>query len=293
MKMRLSKGLKPLQPELDRIAALSSKNQLTDLLAHYQMINVGAFFGYGEQQDFKDARKQIAIVDQAGLGLPERDYYFRTDADADKTRKQYVQHVMKMLKLMGEHDAQSAGDAQKIMNLETALAKASMDVTSRRQPKNIYHPMPTVQLAGLTPAIEWPKLFSDTGVPGVAELMSQSGFLQGPAIRVGLDRSRNHPGLPALATHRLNPEMGLPKALRRRTFQLHGKELRGQPQQRVRWKRCVRATDGALGEALGQVYVEKQFPSPAKPPTLQMVHDIENAMGHEIDTLTWMSPPTK
>ena len=141
-----AKGLKPLQPELDRIAALKSKSELTALLAHYQLINVNAFFGYGEQQDFKDARKQIAFVDQGGLGLPERDYYLRTGDAAEKTRAQYVEHITKMLKLIGEPDATAASDAKKIMDLETALAKVSMDITSRRDPKNIYHPMPVSQL---------------------------------------------------------------------------------------------------------------------------------------------------
>ena len=108
-----AKGLKPMQPELDRIAALRDKKQLTDLLAHYQMINVRAFFAYSEQQDFKDAQKQIAIVDQGGLGLPERDYYFRTGDAAEKTRKEYVEHVANMLRLMGEPADQAASDAQK------------------------------------------------------------------------------------------------------------------------------------------------------------------------------------
>ena len=101
-------GLKPLQPELDRIAALKSTDDLPELLAHFQLINVNAFLGFGEQQDFKDARKQIAVVDQGGLGLPERDYYFRTGDAAEKTRTQYVQHITNMLKLMGEPDAKAA-----------------------------------------------------------------------------------------------------------------------------------------------------------------------------------------
>ncbi len=116
-------GLKPLQPELDRIDALKDKSGLTPLLARFQLMNVNAFFGYGEQQDFKDARKQIAVVDQGGLGLPERDYYVRTGAAAEKTRQQYVEHVTNMLKLMGEPEAKAVSDAQKIMALETALAK--------------------------------------------------------------------------------------------------------------------------------------------------------------------------
>ena len=125
-------GLKPLQPEFDRIAELTDKKELTALLAHYEMINVNAFFGFGEQQDFKDAQKQIAVVDQGGLGLPERDYYFRTGDAAEKTRQEYVQHVAAMLQLSGEPADRATADAQKIMALETALAKVSMDVTARR-----------------------------------------------------------------------------------------------------------------------------------------------------------------
>src|SRR5271170_3823839 len=173
-------GLKPPQPELDRIAALTDKKQLTDLLAHYQLIDVNAFMSFGEQQDFKDARQQIAVVDQGGLGLPERDYYLRTGAAAEKTRQEYVQHVTNILKLMGEPDAKAASDAQKIMALETALAKVSMDVTSQRDPKNIYHMMPVAQLAGLTPEIDWNAFLKSAGTPQVSELnVTNPDFFKG------------------------------------------------------------------------------------------------------------------
>ncbi len=141
-------SLKPLQPELSRIADLKSKDELPELLAHYQLISVNAFFRFGEQQDFKDARKQIAIADQGGLGLPERDFYFRTGDVAEKTRAQYMQHITNMLKLMGEPDTSAAANAKKIMQLETALAKVSMDITSQRDPKNVYHLMPVSELQG-------------------------------------------------------------------------------------------------------------------------------------------------
>lgn len=127
-------GLKPLQPELDRIAALRNKSDLTALLAHDQSIGVGAFLSFGEQQDFKDARKQIASVDQGGIGLPERDYYLRTGADDEKIRKQYVEHVANTLKLLGEAESQATANAAKIMQIETALAKVSQDITSQRDP---------------------------------------------------------------------------------------------------------------------------------------------------------------
>ena len=287
-------GLKPLQPELDRIAALTDKKQLTGLLAHFQLINVNAFFNYGEQQDFKDARKQIAAVDQGGLGLPERDYYFRTDPAAVKTRDEYVQHIAATLKLMGEPDAQSSSDAQKIMQLETALAKVSLDVTSERDPNKIYHPMSTTQLAGLTPAIDWPHFFELTGTPPVTDLN-----VTNPDFFKGLQSLLDSTDLETIRTYlrwqliNSTPSWTLPQALDDEHFNFVGHQLRGQPQQQARWKRCVAATDSALGEALGQVYVAQQFPPSSKAATLQMVHDIENAMDREIDTLAWMSPETK
>ena len=287
-------GLKPLQPELDRIAALKDKSGLTPLLAHFQLINVGAFFNYGEQQDFKDARKQIAAVDQGGLGLPERDYYLRTGDAAEKTRQQYVQHVAAMLKLLGESDSASTSDAQKIMQLETALAKVSMDITSQRDPKNVYHLMSVADLTALAPDIAWPSFFTDTGAPPVSELN-----VTNPDFFKGLHALLQSTDLDTIKTYirwqLINgvPSVVLPKALDEEDFKFFGQQLRGQPQQQARWKRCSSATDGALGEALGQIYVKAFFSPESKARTLQMVKDIEDAMDREIDTLTWMSPETK
>ncbi|MGO8760189.1 MAG: M13 family metallopeptidase [Terracidiphilus sp.] len=287
-------GLKPLQPELDRIAAITDKKQLTDLLAHYQMINVSAFFNYGEQQDFKDARKQIAVVDQGGLGLPERDYYFRTGDAAEKTRKDYVAHIANVLQLIGEPAGKAAADAGKIMALETALAKVSMDITSRRDPNNIYHPITTVKLAELTPEIDWPRLFAATGEPGLADLnVTNPDFFKGLAAvldSTDLDTIKTYLRWQLIDA---SPSYALPKKLDAEDFDFFGHKLRGQPEQEARWKRCAAATDGALGEAVGQVYVASQFPPSSKAFTLQMVLDIEDAMDKEIGTLTWMSPETK
>jgi len=289
-----AKGLKPLQPELDRIAALKSKTELTALLAHYQLINVNAFFGYGEQQDFKDARKQIASVDQGGLGLPERDYYLRTGDAAEKTRAQYVEHITKMLTLIGEPDAAAASDAKKIMDLETALAKVSMDITSRRDPKNIYHPMPVSQLATLAPVIAWPAFFADTGVSSVSDLN-----VLNPDFFKGMNALIDSTDLDTIKTYlRWQLINGisatvLPTALDDENFNFYGHELSGQPEQEARWKRCVASTDGALGEALGEVYAKEYFPAKSKQETVQMVHDIEDSMNREIGTLTWMSDETK
>jgi putative endopeptidase len=287
-------GLKPLQPELDRIAALTSKDQLPELLAQYQLINDGAWFNFGEQQDFKDARKQIAVVDQGGLGLPERDYYFRTGEVAEKTRVQYVQHITNMLKLMGELEGKAASDAQKIMLLETALAKVSMDITSQRDPKNVYHLMPVSQLATLAPGIAWDRFLKAAGTPPVTELnVANPDFFKGMnALLASTDLETLKTYLRWQLIH-ATPGLVLPQAFDNEIFDFYRRKLAGQPEQRARWKRCVQDTDGALGEAIGQVYVAKEFPPSSKQATVQMVHDIEAAMNQEIDTLTWMGAATK
>ena len=288
------KGLTPLQMELDRITALKSKDELPELLARFQLIGVNAFLGFGEQQDFKDARKQIALLDQGGLGLPERDYYFRAGAAAEKTRAQYVQHVANMFKLTGELEKKAVSDAEAIMQLETALAKASMDITSRRDPNKVYHLMPVSELATLAPSMAWDRFLAASGAPRISELnVANPDFLK------GLNSVLASTDLETIKTYLRwqlilsTPGYVLPKALDDERFDFYGRKLRGQPEQRARWKRCVQATDGALGEALGQVYVAQEFSPANKQATLQMVHDIEAAMDQDIDTLDWMSAATK
>jgi endothelin-converting enzyme/putative endopeptidase len=287
-------GLAPLKEEFDRIAALKSKSELPGLLAHFQLMGVTAFLNFGEQQDFKDARKQIAAVDQGGLGLPERDYYFRTGEAAEKTRAQYVEHVANVMKILGEAPAKAEGDAKAIMQLETALAKVSMDVTSQRDPKNIYHLMPVTELATLAPGIEWAKFLAAAGAPPVTEInVTNPEFfkgLNGLLATTDLDTIKTY-----LKWQLVNATPGpvLPKALDEANFDFYGRKLAGTPEQRARWKRCVDLTDGGLGEAVGQVYVAQEFPPESKQATLQMVKDIEAAMEQDLETLDWMGAATK
>jgi putative endopeptidase len=288
------KALTPLQMEFDRITALKSKDELPELLARFQLIGVTAFLNFGEQQDFKDARKQIAFVDQSGLGLPERDYYFRTGAAADKTRAQYVQHIINMFKLTGELEKKATSDAQAIMKLETALAQVSMDITSRRDPNKVYHLMPVSELAALAPGIAWDRFLAASGAPKVSELN-----VAVPDFVKGMNSVLADTNLETIKTYLrwqlilATPGYVLPKSMDEERFDFYGHKLSGQPEQRARYKRCVQATDGALGEALGQVYVAQEFSAANKQATLQMVQDIEAAMDQDIDTLDWMSSATK
>jgi endothelin-converting enzyme/putative endopeptidase len=169
-----------------------------------------------------------------------------------------------------------------------------MDITSRRNPSNIYHLLPVTDLAKLTPALEWPQLLRAADFPEISEInVANPDFFKGLNTILG---STDLPTMKAYLRWQLiastNP-IALPKALDDEMFDFNRRKLAGQPEQQARWKRCVQATDNALGEALGQVYVAQEFPPSSKAATLQMVHDIENAMDQDIDTLDWMSPETK
>jgi endothelin-converting enzyme/putative endopeptidase len=288
------KGLAPLQPELDRINGLTSKEQLPELLAHFQLINVNAFFGFGSQQDFKDATRTIAVTSQNGLGLPERDYYFRTGAKDEEIRKQYVQHIANILKLLGASETQAPSDAAAIMKLETALAKVSLDVTAQRDPHNIYHLMPVKDLQALTPTFNWHRLSSATESPAFTEINVAE-----PEFFAGMNQVIAETDLPTIKAYlrwQLVSSIAgsiLPKALDEEEFDFYERKLVGTPEQEVRWKRCVRSTDRALPEALGKAYVERHFPAASKDKALRMIHDIEAAMDRDIDSLDWMSAATK
>ena len=288
------KGLAPLQPELDRINALTSKDQLPELLAHYQLINVNAFLGFGSQQDFKDATRTIAVVGQNGLGLPEKDYYFRPGAKDEEIRQQYVQHITNMLKLLGSSEPQAASQAAAIMKLETALAKVSLDVTSQRDPHNVYHMMPIKDLQALTPAFNWEDFYPASGSPQFAEVnVAEPEFLKGMNQVI---RETDLSTIKAYLRWQLALSIAgsiLPKALDEEKFDFGGRKLAGVPEQETRWKRCVSSTDGALPDALGKAYVEQQFPAASKEKALEMIHDIEAAMDRDIDSLNWMTAATK
>ena len=287
------KELAPIQQDLNRIAALQSKQELVGLIAHLNRIGAGVFLDYGSQQDFKDATQEIAYIDQSGLGLPEKDYYLRDDAKSKELRTQYVAHMTNMLKLLGDAPDTAAAEAQKIMNLETALAKASQGVVDRRDPANIYHMTTLDTFSTAVPAIDAKKYIELMGSPAVTNLNVVSpGFF--PALNKTIADTDLGTIKAYLRTHLADAfAASLPKAFDDENFDFFGRKLTGTPEQEARWKRCVNATDRSLGEALGQLYVKQYFTPDMKASTLQMVHDIEAAMGKDIESLDWMSPETK
>jgi putative endopeptidase len=287
------RGLNGLKPMLAEISGLSSKDQLPPLVASLQQRGIPALFRFGSEQDFKDATQQIAAVDQVRLGLPERGYYLRTDAQSVALRKQYQEHVMHMFTLAGESPEQAAKDAQTVLDLETRLATASLSNEQRRDPKSLYHKTDLAAFRSQFSAFQLePFLRSD-------DVSVDSLNVAVPAYFAGLNHLIAQTDLASLQTLlRWNllhgtPGTALPAALDEEQFRFYGKTLSGQPEQQVRWKRCVRSVDGALGEALGRVYVEQRFPPQDKQRTLEMTRDIEGAMHSDLAQLSWMSAPTK
>ncbi len=290
-------GLKPIQPLLDEIDALGNgpagRAQLAALLGKLQRDGVDVFFGYGEQQDFKDATKQIAEIGQGGLGMPEKDYYLRTGDKDVKLRQQYVAHVAKMLTLAGSTPEQAQKDAQNIMTLETALAKASLGVDDMREPEKTYHLQPIATFATYVPGFNLGAFDDAIHSPHVTEINNSTPDFW-PAMMLQLNSTDMATIKAYLRYHLLTTaHSNLPKALDDENFDFYGRILNGQPEQRPRWKRCSSAVDGAMGEALGKVYVDQYFAGDSKAKMLQMVHDIEAAMGQDIDQIDWMSPATK
>jgi endothelin-converting enzyme/putative endopeptidase len=264
-------GLSALEPALKRMSALASVKEIPALLAEQHLGFGGGdmIFGYGSNQDFANSEAVISFLSAGGLGLPDRDYYTKTDAKSVTLRNQYVAHVEKMLTLLGDAPAKAKQEAAEILRLETDLAKASLTQVEKRDPYQLFHKMPSAEIN-----VTEPKFFAE---------------VQKQLVQTKLDTWKTY-----LRWHLIH---GAAPFLNARfagaNFDFFAKILYGVPQQKPRWKRCVQYTDGQLGEALGQVFVEKTFTPETKKRAQAMTKEIELAMQGEIKDLPWMSSATK
>jgi putative endopeptidase len=297
-------GLKPLQPELDRIAALKSKKEITLEIAHLHHLFPGAweqsdnqtnspFFGFTGQQDYDDASKVVAQIDQGGLSLPSRDYYINIDEKSVETLKKYRAHLQKMFVLAGEAEAQAGTDAGVVIELETAMAKAQMDNVKRRDPKNINNKMSLAQIRELTPSIDWEVYLKAVKAPASEHYIVTSPDFFRAEEKLLVEHPLEHwkVYMRWQVIHHAAPY--LTKALADENFDFFTHTLAGQEEQLPRWRRCTNAADRDLGEALGQAYVDRAFPPESRAHTLEMVHGIERAMQDDIESAAWMTSATK
>jgi endothelin-converting enzyme/putative endopeptidase len=299
-----AKGAGALQQELGRISALKDKKQLAAEIAHLHAITYlltppsdsGFFiglFGFSSSQDLDDASKVVASPDQGGITLPDRDYYLKDDAKSQETRQQYVAHVQKMFELLGETPPLASADAATVMKIETALAKASMDIVKRRDPANLNHKLSQQQLQALTPSFDWNIYLAQTHTPTTDHFLVSS-----PEFFKGVEEQIQSESLADIKTYlrwklvnAAAPYLSRPFV--EENFEFFGKTLGGAKELQPRWKRCVNQVDNELGEALGQAYVESNFGAEGKQRTLHLVKALETALGDDLQQLGWMSPATK
>lgn len=286
-------GAKPLTPELKRIDALQSLSELQSEVARLQGMGASVLFRLRSQQDDKNSTQQIASANQGGLGLPDRDYYMKTDGHSQELRQEYVQHIARMFELIGDSPTKAAGEAKIVMSIETKLAESSMSRVEQRNPNAVYHKMDVAQFQSLTPDFSWTEYFRDVGFPGIGSVnVRQPKFFQAlnetlkstplPEWRIYLRWHLIHSAAPALSRKFVDE-----------TFNFFGRTLTGAKELQPRWKRCVQSTDRQLGFALGQEYVKEKFPPQARTAALKMVHNILDALHDDIQTLDWMSPATR
>jgi putative endopeptidase len=288
-------GAAPLRPDMDAIAGLKQISGLPPLLArlHLESSQTSPIFGFGSSQDYADSSRVIAFATAGGLGLPDRDYYVKTDAKSQETRAKYVEHVAKMFTLLGDTAARANAEAQTVMAIETALAKASLTRVEQREPHNLFHKLTAAQLAALTPSFNWPAYWAASGLPAQAEVnVTEPKFFDEVERQL---KARSLADWKAYLRWHLASDKApyLSSAFVRANFDFYRKYLRGVAEMQPRWKRCVQYVDGDLGEALGQVFVQKTFDPATKARALADTKEIEKAMQNEIEQLTWMGPETK
>jgi endothelin-converting enzyme/putative endopeptidase len=295
-------GLAPLQPRLQRIAALKSKSEIPAYLGSEHLLTrgydygrgpMGALFRFTSDQDLGNSDQVIAYALAGGLGLPDRDYYTKTDNKSQELRNQYLAHVNRMLQLAGEPAATAKRDAATVLRLETELAKASLTRVEQRDPYKLYHKMTSRQLQALTPHFDWKAYLVAIGYPQ----LSQFNVTE-PAFYQEVDRILAQTPLSDLKTyfrwHLLHQNAPyLSSAFVQEDFNFYSRTLRGVEQMPARWKRCVRFTNRDLTDPLGKEFVARTFTPEMKQRTLAMTQRIEQAMEEEIKGLPWMGPQTK
>jgi putative endopeptidase len=285
-------GVDPLKPELKRIANAKDKAALIEAVARVQLIGPNPLFGFYSAPDLHSANDVIAYIDQGGLSLPDRDYYLKDDPKMAAARKSLVEYATQLFTLIGQFPKQADDSAESVLRIETALAKASMDRTERRDPKARDHKMTREEATALAPNFYLDRYFTAMGTPQFSSLnvSNPDFFKQVNSVleTESLDALRTY-----VSWHLIDgaaPWLSQPFV--DANFKMQ-KALTGQSEIKLRWKRCVSSTDAELGEALGQRYVEQAFGADGKQRMLKMVDALEKSLDQDIRNLLWMTEETK
>jgi putative endopeptidase len=286
-------GIKPLKVFFDKIESIKTIDDVQLTGAFFQSYSISPFFYLFSNQDSKNSNNVIAQCYQAGLGLPERDYYFNSDESTKKIREKYLIHLTKMFELLKDEPKVAEKNASTVMSMETRLAKASFTNIENQDPQKTYNKFDIEGLNKLTQNIKWAAYFKQTGNPDLKEVnIYQPGFFKelGNMMKsVSVDDWKTF-----LRWQLINSTAGLlSKDFENQNFDFYYTTLSGQEKMEPRWKLVLDATSGSLGEAIGQLYVEKYFPPVAKERMTALVMNLKTSLKQRIENLTWMGPQTK
>jgi predicted metalloendopeptidase len=286
-------GTAPLEPLLERVSGVKDVESFMAAAGALHKNGIGAAFSAQVQPDLTDPTMDIAHFGQGGLGLPDRDYYLRDDEEGQGILADYQAHVARMLEFLGTPADKAAGDAKAILAFETELAKVSLPRQELRDPEKTYHKLDIGGLKELTPEFPWDAYLQATGYPDVKEInVEVPAFFEG--LQPLLEKTDADLMQAYLRWHLIDGTAALlNRDIVDADFAFFNKRLRGQQELEARWKRCVRATDGALGEALAQAFVDRQFAGESKEMALEMIRDVEDAFQENLPSLTWMDATTQ
>jgi putative endopeptidase len=288
-------GAGPIEPLLREIEGLRDAKQLPALLVRIQLKVSGRapLFDFGANQDFADSSRIIAFLTAGGLGLPDRDYYTKTDAKSREIRAKYQAHVARTFQLLGEPAARARSGAAAVMRIETALARASLTRVEKRDPYKLFHKMTRAQLAALTPGFDWNDFLAGMGIGAVevVNVTEPAFFRTAEALLKSRPLAQWKTYLRWHVARASSPYLA--KSFADAHFDFYSKTLRGVKEQQPRWKRCVNFVDRDLGEALGKVFAEKTFRPETKAAALAMTREIQRAMEDDLKQLAWMGDATR
>ncbi len=287
------RGIEPIEPYLARVAAIKDRKSLLETVAYLHRNGIPGMFSFSPAPDMDNSDLQVASFNQGGLGLADRDFYFRDDAKSKETREKYVEHVANMLGLLGDEPEAAAAAAKTIMAIETRLAEASMDRVAMRNPDNRKNPMTRADFQAKVPALDLDVYLANSAVPPVTRVNVTS-----PKFYEALDTTIAAVPLEDWKTYfrfRVVSDSAsrLPKAFEQEAWRFYQNYLTGAKEMQPRWKKCVSDTDRALGDSLGQLYVAKNFGPEGRKKMAEMIENLRKSLEANIKALEWMGDDTK
>lgn len=290
---RESEGIEPIKPVLNEIAAITNREDIFKTMVNHGIGAIDGYFGMGIGADMMDSKNNLVSMGQGGLTLGEKEYYLDTDDATTAIREAYKQHIVKMFTLCGWDEATAQQKMESVLRLETRLANVSRSATELRDPAANYHKMSYDDLKAQYPGIDWDYFFTTLGLEGVKEVdMGQPEFfkeVEAVLADADIEDEKAYMEWQVIT----GAASKLTKALDDENFNFFGKVLSGRQEQQPWWKRATSTVSGVLGEALGQLYVEKYFPAEAKERMVNLVKNLQIALGERIDAQEWMSDTTK